>query len=218
MVARRYLMMVLGSPIFSNLLYLLLVAGLWLAALAIVSPGTGTLEVLAFFALAGAGIGTLFLPPNGWAVIVLILGVVFLVMSLRLKRVEIWLGMSAVAFCLGSVFLFRLDSGGPAVHPLLAIVVSLMTLGYFWLAIRNAILAHQAGPTIDPALVLDQIGEVRTAIDPIGSVFVVGELWTARADAPIEVGAPVRVLDREGLVLTVEAIEPSEDMPSGEGG
>jgi len=211
-------MTVLETPIFSNLLYLLLVAGLWLAALAIVSPGTGTLEVLAFFALAGAGLGTLVLPPNGWAVIVLVLGAVFLVLSLKMKRVEIWLGLSAVAFCLGSVFLFRLEEGGAAVHPLLAIVVSLMTLGYFWLAIRNAILAHQAGPTIDPALVINQIGEVRTAIDPTGSVYVAGELWTARADAPIAPGASVRVRDRDGLILTVEPIEPSEDEASGEGG
>jgi membrane-bound serine protease (ClpP class) len=211
-------MTVLDTPIFSNLLYLLLVAGLWLAALAIVSPGTGTLEVLAFFALAGAGLGTLVLPPNGWAVIVLVLGAVFLVLSLKMKRVEIWLGLSAVAFCLGSVFLFRLEEGGAAVHPLLAIVVSLMTLGYFWLAIRNAILAHQVGPTMDPALVLDQIGEVRTAIDPTGSVYVAGELWTARADAPIAIGASVRVRDREGLILTVEPIEPSENKYIGEGG
>ena len=211
-------MTVLDTPIFSNLLYLLLVAGLWLAALAIVSPGTGTLEVLAFFALAGAGLGTLVLPPNGWAVIVLVLGAVFLVLSLRMKRVEIWLGLSAVAFCLGSVFLFRLEEGGAAVHPLLAIVVSLMTLAYFWLAIRNAILAHQAGPTMDPAFVLDQIGEVRTAIDPTGSVYVAGELWTARADAPISIGASVRVRDRDGLILTVEPVEISEDEMSGEGG
>jgi membrane-bound serine protease (ClpP class) len=211
-------MIVLGSPLFSNLLYLLLVAGLWLAALAIVSPGTGVLELLAFFALVGAGLGTLVLPPNGWAVIVLVLGAVFLVLSLKMKRVEIWLGLSVVAFCLGSIFLFRLEEGGPAVNPLLAIVVSLMTLGYFWLAIRKAILAYQMGPTINPALVINQIGEVRTAINPIGSVYVAGELWTARAEAPIETGAYVRVREREGLILTVEPVEPSEDELSREGG
>ncbi len=211
-------MTLLDTPIFSNLLYLLLVAGLWLTALAIVSPGTGTLEVLAFFALAGAGLGTLFLPPNGWAVVVLVMGVVFLILSLKMRRVELWLGLSAVAFCLGSVFLFRLEEGGPAVHPLLAIVVSLMTLGYFWLAIRKAILAHQIGPTIDPTLVVNQIGEVRTAIDPTGSVYVAGELWTARAEAPIAVGTSVRVREREGLILKVEPIEPSEDEMFGEGG
>jgi len=211
-------MVVLESFLFSNLLYLLLVAGLWLAALAIVSPGTGTLEVLAFLSLAGAGLGTLIFPLNGWAVGVLVLGGVFLIMSLRLRRTEVWLGLSAIAFSLGSVFLFRLKAGGPAVHPVLALVVSLLTLSYFWLAIRKAIAAHQAGPTLDPANVMGKIGEARTAIDPTGSVYVAGELWTAQSDSPIEAGGHVRIQDRDGLILIVEPIEHVTNNSSEKGG
>jgi membrane-bound serine protease (ClpP class) len=211
-------MELIGSSLFGNLLYLLLVIGLWLAALAVVSPGTGVLEVLAFFALAGAGMGTLFLPLNFWAVVVLILGAILLVLSLRLPREEVWLGLSAVAFCVGSVFLFRLEGGGPAVHPLLAIVVSLMTLGYFWLAVRKAIAAHRTRPTFDFSLVMGQIGEVRTPLNLTGSVYVAGELWTARADSHIEVGELVRVRERDGLILIVDPIESSVDVSSEEGG
>jgi membrane-bound serine protease (ClpP class) len=211
-------MVMLESFLFSNLLYLLLVAGLWLAALAIVSPGTGTLEVLAFLALVGAGLGTLIFPLNGWAVGVLVLGGVFLIMSLRVRRTEVWLGLSAIAFSLGSVFLFRLKAGGPAVHPVLALVVSLLTLGYFWLAIRKAIAAHQAGPRLDPAIVMGEIGEVRTAIDPTGSVYVAGELWTARSDSPVEAGGQVRIQDRDGLILIVEPIEQFANNSSEKGG
>lgn len=211
-------MVVLESFLFSNLLYLLLVAGLWLAALAIVSPGTGTLEVLAFLSLAGAGLGTLIFPLNGWAVGVLVLGGVFLIVSLRLRRTEVWLGLSAIAFSLGSVFLFRLKAGGPAVHPVLALVVSLLTLSYFWLAIRKAIAAHQAGPTLDPAIVMGKIGEARTAIDPTGSVYVAGELWTAQSDSPIEAGGHVRIQDRDGLILIVEPIEHVTKNSSEKGG
>jgi membrane-bound serine protease (ClpP class) len=211
-------MVVLESFLFSNLLYLLLVAGLWLAALAIVSPGTGTLEVLAFLSLAGAGLGTLIFPLNGWAVGVLVLGGVFLIMSLRLRRTEVWLGLSAIAFSLGSVFLFRLKAGGPAVHPVLALVVSLLTLSYFWLAIRKVIAAHQAGPTLDPANVMGKIGEARTAIDPTGSVYVAGELWTAQSDSPIEAGGHVRIQDRDGLILIVEPIEHVTNNSSEKGG
>lgn len=208
----------LSSPLFANLLYLLLVAGLWLAALAVVSPGTGYLEVLALFALAGAGIGTLYVPLNGWAIIVLILGVVFLIMALRLPREEIWLGLSALALCVGSVFLFRLKEGGPAVNPLVALSTSLLTGGYFWVAIRNAIAAHKSRPSIDPSAVMGQVGEVRTALDPTGSVYVAGELWTARAEANIDVGSRVRVRSRDGLILIVEPVEPSEGGTIREGG
>jgi hypothetical protein len=45
-------MSLFDSPLFPNLIYLSLMAGLWFAALAIVSPGTGALELLALVALA----------------------------------------------------------------------------------------------------------------------------------------------------------------------
>jgi membrane-bound serine protease (ClpP class) len=197
----------LGSPLFANLLYLLLVFGVWLAALALVTPGTGVFEVLAFFALVGAGLGTAFVSLNSWALIFLVVGAVLFILAFRLPREGLWVVLSATAFSLGSVFLFRLEDGGLAVHPLLAAVVSVMTLGYFWLAIRNAIAAHRAGPTLDPSLVMGQIGEVRTELNPIGSVYVAGELWTARSEVPVVVGDQVRVQDRDGLMLVVEPIE-----------
>jgi membrane-bound serine protease (ClpP class) len=197
----------LGSPVFTNLLYLVLVAGLWLAALAIVSPGTGALEVLAFSTLVIAGLGMAYVEINWWAVAVLFLGVVFLIFALRLKREEIWLSLSAVAFCAGSVFLFRLEEGGAAVHPAVAISTSAVTMAFFWIALRNSIIAYKSSPVIDLSKLLGEIGEVRTPLDPTGSIYVAGELWTARAESKLKVGTKVRVRDREGLILIVETAE-----------
>src|SRR3990172_4896955 len=45
------------STLLPNLLYLLLVGGLWLAALAVVTPGSGGYELLALLALATGGAG-----------------------------------------------------------------------------------------------------------------------------------------------------------------
>ncbi|MGD2057540.1 MAG: NfeD family protein [Anaerolineales bacterium] len=194
----------LESALFPNLLYLLLVSGIWLAALALLSPGTGVLELLAFIALVGAGLGTLVLPLNSWALVVLGIGVVFYVLSLRLEKFEIWLVLSALALGIGSAFLFRTTAPGPAVNPLLALAVSLLTLGYFWLAVRSSLQAQRERPSIDPSNVLGEIGEVRTDLDPTGSIYVAGELWTARADGNIKTGEKVRVIDREGLLLIVE--------------
>jgi membrane-bound serine protease (ClpP class) len=199
----------LGSPFFTNLLYLVLVAGLWLTALAIVSPGTGTLEVLAFAALAAAGFGMAYVEINWWAVVILIVGVVLLLLALRLPHEEVWLLLSAVAFCVGSVFLFRLEEGGTAVHPAVAISASAVTMGYFWIALRNSIIAYKSSPVIDLSKLQGVIGEVRTPLDPTGSIYVSGELWTARADSPLKVGTKVRVRDREGLILIVDPVESS---------
>ena len=63
---------------------------------------------------------------------------------------------------------------------------------------------------IDPGKVVGQIGEVRSEITPedMGSVYVGGELWTARARTAIPAGSPVRVVALEGLILLVEKVEP----------
>ncbi len=203
-------MTIIDSPLFLSLLYLFLVAGIWLAALAVVNPGTGVLEILALAALGGAGLGTIFVPLNAWALIVLALGGVLFVASLRLPRPEIWLAFSALALSVGSVFLFQPEGGGAAVHPLLALSVSLMTLGYFWWAIRSAITAQRAGPTIDPNKVIGEFAEVRTELNPVGSVYTVGELWTARSEDRVKVGKKVKVVDREGLMLLVEPKEEAK--------
>lgn len=200
-------MTVLQSPIFPNLVYLALVAGLWLAAMALVVPGTGVLEVLALVALAGAGLGFATIPLNLWALVVLAVGAVLFGLSLWRRGEAVWLALSAVFLSLGSAFLFRVETGEPAVSPALAATVSLMTLGFFWLSIRKAIAAARAKPSIDPSAVLGQIGEVRTALNLTGSVYVGGELWTARAARPIAIGTQVRVLERDGLMLTVEPVE-----------
>lgn len=203
-------MTIIDSPLFLSLLYLFLVAGIWLAALAVVNPGTGVLEILALAALGGAGLGTIFVPLNVWALIVLALGGVLFVASLRLPRPEIWLAFSALALSVGSVFLFQPAEGGAAVHPLLALSVSLLTLGYFWWAIRSAITAQRARPTIDPNNVIGEVAEVRTELNPVGSVYALGELWTARSEGRIKVGKKVKVVDREGLMLMVEPKEEAQ--------
>ena len=197
----------IGSPLFTNLLYLVLVIGLWLTALAIVSPGTGVLEVLAFSTLGIAVIGMSQVALNWWAIIVLILGVIFLLLALRLKREEMWLLLSAAAFCAGSVFLFRPEGGGVGVYPVVAVITSVVTMAYFWIALRNSIIAYKSKPVIDLSKLLGEIGEVRTPLDPTGSVYISGELWTARAESTLDVGTKVRVCDREGLILVVEPVE-----------
>jgi membrane-bound serine protease (ClpP class) len=194
----------LESPLLINLLYLALVAGFWFAAWAVVTPGTGFLEVLAIALLVLAGLGMLVVPLNTWAFGLLAVGIVLFVLSVWRKWTGVWLGLSALALSLGSVFLFRPSGGGPGVHPLLAAVVSLLTVGFFWLSLSKALEAYGASLAHDPEFVLGKVGEVRTAIDPIGSVYVSGELWSATAEESIPIGTPVRVTGREGLMLVVE--------------
>jgi membrane-bound serine protease (ClpP class) len=199
------------SLIMPNVVYLLLMAGLWLAAMAIVSPGTGLLEIGAFAVLILAGLGTLRVPLDLWALGVIGLGVVLFVGALRWRRTALWLVLSAVLLSVGSVFLLGMEAGQTAVHPLLAAAVSILTVAFFWVAVRRGVLAQRAKPVHDPEAILGQVGDVRTALDPVGSVYVGGELWSARSETALPVGIPVRVRGREGLVLIVDPVPAEPD-------
>ena len=189
-----------------NLVYLLLMAGVWLAAMAIVSPGTGLLEIGAVAILVMAGLGTLQVPVDLWAVAVIVVGAVMFVGALRWKRTALWLVLSALLLSTGSAFLLGLRAGQPAVHPLLAVAVSALTVGFFWISVRRGILAQRAKPLHNPDDLLGQVGDVRSVLEPVGSVYVGGELWSARSETPLAVGTTVRVRGREGLVLLVDPV------------
>jgi membrane-bound serine protease (ClpP class) len=199
-------MALVASPMLPNLLFIVLLAGVWLVALAMVTPGTGVLEVLAAATCALAGSGLLVLPFNTWSLVPLILGVGFLGLAVWRRASAVWLALAAVSLSLGSVFLFKRPGGGPSVSPALAIAGSLLTLGFFWLSIRKSLAAQQAAPRLHPLSVTGAIGEARTDIDGSGSVYVAGELWSARSGSPISAGSKVKVVDRQGLILTVEAV------------
>jgi membrane-bound serine protease (ClpP class) len=203
----------LESPLLINLLYLCLVAGLWLAAWAVVTPGTGLLEGLAIAMLALSGLGLMVVPFNAWAFGLIGAGMVLFILSVWRKWTGVWLGLSALALSLGSVFLFRPTGDAAAVNPLLAVVVSLLTVGFFWLSLSKALEAYRINPAHDLEALKGMIGEVRTAIDPVGSVYVGGELWSATAEASIAAGTQVRVSGREGLTLVVEVLPVEEPGP-----
>jgi membrane-bound serine protease (ClpP class) len=200
--------MVLEAPWLPNLFYLCLVVGLWVTALALVSPGTGALEVLALLLLGGATVGMLTWPVNALAFIPLVLGAAAFVFSLIWRRrAGIWLLASAILISLGSIFLFEDASGGPAVQPVLAIAMSALTVLLFWVGVRRGLEAQQAAPTVAAATVIGQIGETRSLVYRGGEVYVGGEMWSARADQPIAEGQRVRVRLLDGLVVEVEPVE-----------
>lgn len=194
----------MDTSLLANLIFLAMTATVWLTVMALVTPGTGVLELLALLALAGSTFGILTLPLNYWAMPLILAGTVLFGMSIWRWQRGLWLALSAIAFSLGSMFLFRIPGRLLAVDPLFGIGTSLMTLAFFWLVVRKSLLAFRSPSSDTLSAVMGKVGEVRTALDPVGSVFVNGELWSARADGELAPGARIIVTGREGLILLVE--------------
>jgi membrane-bound serine protease (ClpP class) len=190
-----------------NLVYLFIIGGFSLAFMAILAPGTGILEISALLVLILAGWGIFNLPINYWALGLLIVGVFPPVFALRKTRKIFFLGISVASLIIGSAFLLRGEKWySLAVSPGLAIVVSIMIGGLFWVITNKSLEADAAPPSHDLSTLIGAVGEAKSEIHHEGSVQVNKELWTARSDEPIESGTQVRVVDREGFILVVKKV------------
>jgi membrane-bound serine protease (ClpP class) len=194
----------------ANIAYLLLVLGFILTLLAIVTPGTGLLEVGALFCLALVAF-IIYSPEAGvemnlWALAVLILGLVPFIYATRRPKYGPWLALSILCTLGGSLYLFNSAGSGwmPRVNPFVAVAASLLAGGFIWLVVGKSIKASLQRPTHDLETLIGQVGEAKTKIHEAGSVQVAGELWSARSEKEIASGKPVRVVGREGFTLVVE--------------
>jgi len=141
---------------------------------------------------------------NLWALIILVLSIFPFVHAIRKPKREIFLALSIFGLIAGSVYLFPTQGIRPAVNPILAALVSVLTAGFLWLVIRKTLQAHSAHPRHDLSTLVGQTGEAKTSIHAEGSVQVAGELWTARSAKLIPAGGRVRVIGRAGFILDVE--------------
>ncbi|MCL4562907.1 MAG: hypothetical protein M1281_20120 [Chloroflexi bacterium] len=190
-----------------NVAYLILVSGFMLATLAIFSPGTGVLEISALFAIVLAAYTIANIPINWWALVILLIGVFPFIIAVRQSKRTIYLVVSLVALVIGSVFLFRSPSGGPAVNLFLAVIVSVLTSGFLWMAASKILRALAMKPTQDLSKLIGEIGEAKTTISREGTVYVGGENWSAHSKVVIPANTRVRVLSRDGFMLEVEPLE-----------
>ena len=193
-----------------NLVYLVLVTGVWLAVTAAYMPGTGIVELLAAALVIGSLLLLASMPVNWWAALLVIVGgVMFLVLPFVEERHRVLSLGGLVLQVVGSLFLFSTAM----VSPILILAVTAISLAYCRYVLMPILRTHTQSAALrtDRPLV-GEYGRVQSPLNPTGMVRVQGESWSARASenspTPIPADASIVVLDRDGLVLIVAAEEP----------
>jgi membrane-bound ClpP family serine protease len=188
-----------------NVVYLVLLFGLWSGVTAAYQPGTHIAEGSSLLFTIGAVLALTTLPTNWWAVLVLIVGVgAFLVVPFINPRHVRFVYLGLVLQAIGSLFLFN---GLSIALPIIVITIGLSLV--YQQFILLPVLSKKnlpAYPDNDERLIGAR-GRVVRRIDPLGTVQAAGEMWSARSDLPLESGDEVIVLERDGLTLTVEGIK-----------
>lgn len=198
-----------------NVAFVLFVIGALGISLEAVHPNLVT-GVLGAFALILAFIGFGSLPLNLAGVLLVAFGFVLFVLETQITSHGLLTVAGIAAVALGASS-FYAEPVPPAPAVSVAPFVILVTTGSIaalmllvaWAAVRTR---RMRGPAGGPgeAVPAGTHGVVQAPLEPIGTVHLAGETWSARTAAglPLPRETPVRLIAFDGLVAIVEPTEP----------
>ncbi len=188
-----------------NVAYLLLIIGLLAIAYEFVHPGIGIGAIGGFICLALSLYGLYVLPIDYVGVALIVLGIAFLAAELYLPTHGALTAGGIIALLAGSFFLY--DSSAPFLRVSMPLTIALaaLSLGFFLVIARAAVQARRLPKKSPRNAMVGEVGVTRTRLDPLGQVFVRGEIWSAEAPEgeTVEKGEEVEVTDARGLLLRV---------------
>ncbi len=189
-----------------DIVYLLLIAGLWSTAVAFVTPGTGMPEAGAVLFLGLAMLGLARMPVNIIGLALIMLSVILFLLELKFSSHGAFMVSGGLTLGIGSLFLFRADAATAGVSLWVIGFTVLSTAALFGFGLSKAWAVRNRPPFQNPDAVIGTQGEARTDISNEGTAQVGNELWTAQADELIPAGTKVQVVQRTGLRLKVVRI------------
>ena len=189
-----------------NIAFLLMLIGFYGLILEFWNPGSFAPGVIGAISLIVGLTALTALPVNYGALGLLMLGILLMVGEAFTPGIGA-LGIGGLAaFIVGGLFLFE---GGDtdiefAVSRWLIFGSAIATAGMIVTIGGAAWSARKRKPVTGSEEMIGMRGEVVGWSDVRGSGRVHGEIWSARADQPLQVNEIVRVVGREGLTLIVE--------------
>ncbi|HET9519729.1 MAG TPA: nodulation protein NfeD [Candidatus Limnocylindrales bacterium] len=208
MNALQEIIRLLGDP---NIAFLLFTVGSLGLLYELQNPNfaTGILGGLAII-LAFIGFGSL--PLNVGGIILIAFGILLLALETTVTSHGLLAAGGLVCFVLGASALYT-EPGDPF-GPLVGVATPLIVVMTATAAAFAGLISFMAVRTrrmtgtglVGIAVASGAHGVVRRPIEPLGSVHIAGEEWTARSasDRPIERGTPVTVVAVDGLTVLVE--------------
>ena len=188
-----------------NVAYILMMLGMLGLFFELSTPGAilpgvigGISLILAFFAFQS-------LPINYAGLLLILFGIALFVAEISVVSHGVLAIGGIVALSLGSLMLFDAPEVGFRVSWWVILPTIGATAGVLLFVLTAGVRALRSRSPVGAPALVGQTGVARGPLSPEGQVLVHGELWRAVVrGAPVDEGARVRVVDVNGLTLTVE--------------
>jgi membrane-bound serine protease (ClpP class) len=198
-----------------NIVFLLLTLGVQALLIEISHPGGWVAGFVGVVALALATYGLGILPVNWFGILFLAASFVLFLLDVKAPTHGALTAAGLGAFIVGALVLFNSPNvpSFERVSVPLVVGMGILMAALFFTLMTFALRARRLPLRMGGRRIVGHVGVARTAINPVGTVQIGGELWTARlveGDAPIPKGTAVEVENLEGLRLRVRRVEQSE--------
>jgi membrane-bound serine protease (ClpP class) len=188
-----------------NIAYILMMLGMLglffeLSNPGVILPGVigGISLILAFFAFQS-------LPINYAGLLLILFGIVLLIAEIKIVSHGVLAIGGIVAMALGSLMLFDAPELGFRISWWVILPTVGATAGLFLFVLTLGVRALRRRPVLGAEGLIGRTAIARDRLAPEGQVALGGELWRAVVVGdPVDQGAPVRVVDVQGLTLRVE--------------
>jgi membrane-bound serine protease (ClpP class) len=189
--------------------FILMLIGIYGIVLEFFSPGAvapgliGTISLLvSLYALA-------FIPINYAGAALVLIGIALMIAEVHIGTFGA-LGVGGIAaFVIGALMMFPERVPGFALSTAVVIGAAIASAALIVLVLAALLRSRKRPVVTGGEALIGAEGEAVTWQDSEGRVRVQGEIWLARATAPLAAGTRVKVVSRDGLVLFVEAIRPA---------
>lgn len=194
-----------------NIAYILLLLGVYGLFFELYNPGAilpgvvGALSlILAFFSLQ--------LLPISWAgLLLIILAIILFILEVKIASYGLLSVAGIVSMILGSLMLFQPGVTGVKVGLDVIIPAAIFTALFFVFVVGMGLRAQARKVVTGEEGLIGETGIVTSELSPEGKVSVHGEIWSARSTQTIPRGQKIRVAHVDGMILTVQPIESSQE-------
>ena len=198
----------LGLVTNPNVAFILMLIGIYGLILEFLNPGAVAPGLVGSICLVVALYALALLPINYAGAALVLIGIGLMVAEIHIGAFgAIGVG-GIVAFVIGALMMFPSRAPGFALSGAVVFGAAIGSAVLLLLAFAAFLRSRKRPVVTGGEALIGAEGEAVSWHGEEGRVRVNGEIWLARAGAPLAGGSRVKVVSREGLVLRVEAAQP----------
>jgi membrane-bound serine protease (ClpP class) len=189
-----------------NVAFILMLIGIYGLILEFFNPGAVAPGLIGAISLLVALYALALLPINYAGVALVLIGIGLMIAEAHIGAFGA-LGVGGIAaFVIGALMMFPARAPGFGLSGGVVIGAAIGSAALLLLVLSVALRSRWRPIVTGGEALIGAEGEAVSWDGEEGRVRVKGEIWRARADAPLKAGTPVKVISRHGLVLLVQSI------------